>query len=80
MEQRANISRAYPRKTGINRELISSSKAYARKKKLISERKSLLGKALGLLPRLTEVLEMWNDLWAGDGTLYLPEVDGAGST
>ena len=30
MEQRASTIRAYPRKTGINRELISSLKAYAR--------------------------------------------------
>ena len=30
---------------------------------------------LGLLPRLMEVLEMWNDLWTGDGTLYTPEVE-----
>ena len=22
-----------------------------------------------------EVLEMWNDLWTGDGTLYPPEVE-----
>ena len=22
-----------------------------------------------------EVLEVWNDLWAGDGTLYPPEVE-----
>ena len=29
----------------------------------------------GLLPRLTEVLDMWNDLWTGDGTLYPPEVE-----
>ena len=29
---------------------------------------------LGLLPRSMEVLEMWNDLWTGDGTLYPPEV------
>ena len=31
-------------------------------------------KKLGLLSRLTEVLEMWNDLWTGDGTLYPSEV------
>ena len=30
---------------------------------------------LGLLPRLMEVLEMWNDLWTGDGTLYPPKVE-----
>ena len=30
---------------------------------------------LGLLPRLMEVLEMWNDLWTGDWTLYPPEVE-----
>ena len=30
---------------------------------------------LGLLPRLMEVSEMWNDLWTGDGTLYPPEVE-----
>ena len=30
---------------------------------------------LGLLPRLMEVLEVWNDLWTGDGTLYPPEVE-----
>ena len=30
---------------------------------------------LGLLPRSMEVLEMWNDLWTGDGTLYPPEVE-----
>ena len=30
---------------------------------------------LGLLPRLMEVLEMWNHLWTGDGTLYPPEVE-----
>ena len=30
---------------------------------------------LRLLPRLMEVLEMWNDLWTGDGTLYPPEVE-----
>ena len=30
---------------------------------------------LGLLPRLMEVLEMWNDLWTGDGTLYPREVE-----
>ena len=29
---------------------------------------------LGVLPRLTEILEVWNDLWTGDGTLYPPEV------
>ena len=30
---------------------------------------------LGLLPRLMEVLEMWNDLWTEDGTLYPSEVE-----
>ena len=30
---------------------------------------------LGLLPRLMEVLRMWNDLWTRDGTLYPPEVE-----
>ena len=30
---------------------------------------------LGLLPRLIEFLEMWNDLWTEDGTLYPPEVE-----
>ena len=30
---------------------------------------------LRLLPRLMEVLEMWNDLCTGDGTLYPPEVE-----
>ena len=30
---------------------------------------------LGLLPRLMEVLERWNDLWTGDGTLHPPEVE-----
>ena len=30
---------------------------------------------LGLLPRLMETLEMWNDLWTGDGSLYTPEVE-----
>ena len=30
---------------------------------------------LGFLPQLMEVLEMWNDLWTGDGTLYPPEVE-----
>ena len=30
---------------------------------------------LGLLPRLMEVLEIWNDLWTGDGPLYPPEVE-----
>ena len=30
---------------------------------------------LGLLSRLLKVLEMWNDLWTGDGTLYPPEVE-----
>ena len=30
---------------------------------------------LCLLPRLVEVLEMWNDLWTGGGTLYPPEVE-----
>ena len=30
---------------------------------------------LRLLPRLMEVLEMWNDLWTGDGILYPPEVE-----
>ena len=29
---------------------------------------------LRLLPRLMEVLEMWNDLWTGNGTLYPHEV------
>ena len=28
---------------------------------------------LGFLPRLMEVIEMWNDLWTGHGTLYPPE-------
>ena len=32
-------------------------------------------KKLGLLPRLVDVSEMWNDLWTGDGTLYPPEVE-----
>ena len=27
---------------------------------------------LGFLPQLMEVLEMWNDLWTGDGTLIPP--------
>ena len=30
---------------------------------------------LGFLPRVMKVLEMWNDLWTGDGTLYPPEVE-----
>ena len=30
---------------------------------------------LGLLPRSMEVLETWNDLWTGDGTLHPPEVE-----
>ena len=30
---------------------------------------------LGLFSRLMEVLEVWNDLWTGDGTLYPPEVE-----
>ena len=30
---------------------------------------------LGLLLRLVEVLEMWNDPWTGDGTLYPLEVE-----
>ena len=30
---------------------------------------------LGLLPRLIEVFEVWNDLWTGDGALYPPEVE-----
>ena len=30
---------------------------------------------LRLPPRLMEILEMWNDLWTGDGTLYPPEVE-----
>ena len=30
---------------------------------------------LGLLPRLMGVLEIWNDLWTGDGTLYPSEVE-----
>ena len=30
---------------------------------------------LRLLPRFMEVLEMRNDLWTGDGTLYPPEVE-----
>ena len=30
---------------------------------------------LRLLPRLMEGLEMWNDLWTVDGTLYPPEVE-----
>ena len=30
---------------------------------------------LGLLPRLMEILEIWDDLWTGDGTLYPPEVE-----
>ena len=30
---------------------------------------------LRLLPWLMEVLEMWNDLWTGGGTLYPPEVE-----
>ena len=33
---------------------------------------------LGFLPRLVVVLEIWSDLWTGDGTL--PSRDGAGST
>ena len=45
IEQRASISRAYPRKTGINRELISSFKAYARKKKAYIRNVLELGKA-----------------------------------
>ena len=32
-------------------------------------------KKLGLLSRWMEVLEMWNDLWTGDGTLHPPEVE-----
>ena len=28
-----------------------------------------------LLPRLMGVSEMWNGLWTGGGTLYLPEVE-----
>ena len=30
---------------------------------------------LDLFPPLMEVLDMWNDLWTGDGTLYPPEVE-----
>ena len=30
---------------------------------------------LGLLPRPIEVLELWNDLWTGNRTLYPPEVE-----
>ena len=30
---------------------------------------------LGLLPRMVKVLDMWNDLWTGDGTLYPPKVE-----
>ena len=30
---------------------------------------------LGLLPRLIEVLDMWNDLWTGEGTPNTPEVE-----
>ena len=30
---------------------------------------------LRLIPRLMKVLETWNDLWTGDGTLYPPEVE-----
>ena len=30
---------------------------------------------LRLLARLMEVSEMWKDLWTGDGTLYVPEVE-----
>ena len=29
---------------------------------------------VGLLPRSMEILEMWYDLWTGDGILYPPEV------
>ena len=32
-------------------------------------------KNLRLLPRLMDVLEMWNDLWTGDGTRYPLEVE-----
>ena len=35
---------------------------------------------LRLLPRLMEVLKMWNDLWTGDGTLYPHEVEMAQHT
>ena len=35
---------------------------------------------LGLLPRLMGVLEMWDDLCTGDGTLYPPEVELAQDT
>ena len=35
---------------------------------------------LGLLPPLMEVLEIWNDLWTGDGTLNPPEVEVAQHT
>ena len=32
-------------------------------------------RTLGLLSRFMEVLDMWNDLWTGDGTLYPLEVE-----
>ena len=53
MEQRASTCRAHPRKNGITRDLISSFKAYARKKKSIYLKKSAYwvpGKAL-TIPR-----------------------------
>ena len=28
-----------------------------------------------LLPRLMEVLDIWNDFWTGDGSPYTPEVE-----
>ena len=47
MEQIASIiNRAYPRKTGINRELISVLPAEKKSLVYIGEKKSLLGKAL----------------------------------
>ena len=56
MQQRASISRAYLCKTGINRELISSFKAYARlkKKSLYSEKK----KAYWVRPYEFEIIWM----------------------
>ena len=63
----------YPRRTALwssNQSAISQ-----RDRGFLTVQGGVDPRKLSLLPHVMEVLEMWNDVWTGDGTLYPPEVE-----